>query len=78
MHARMVCDKMSDVPNFTKPWPLAGDQVSVRFRPELLQRIDSMAKRAGVTRTLVINRLLEWALASVPENDGANSGGSHG
>jgi predicted DNA-binding protein len=62
---------MTDAPNFTKPWPLSGSQVSIRFRPELIERVDSMAKRAGVSRTLVVNRMIQWALSCVAETEDA-------
>lgn len=54
-------------PDFTKPWPLAGTQTSVRYRPELLQRVDAIAKAAGVSRTLVLNRMVAFALAQARE-----------
>jgi hypothetical protein len=58
-------DPMTDPPNFCRPWDSRGSQTSIRFQPELIARVDAMAKRAGVTRTLVVNRMVEWALAQV-------------
>jgi predicted transcriptional regulator len=54
---------MSSIPSFTKPWPSAGEQISIRVRPELLERVDEIARGGEATRTLVINRMIEWALA---------------
>ena len=57
--------QFKSAPDFTKPWPLAGDQTSVRYRPELLARVDAIAEAAGVTRTLVLNRMVEYALGQM-------------